>query len=104
AAEPTTILLVTHDVEEALYLADRVLLLRSLHGTASDHEDAPVVPRPAARAVALGSAAGIGALGAAAPGRTTEAHEQPAAAPVERGSIARIVTVPGARPRGRADR
>jgi len=32
AAEPTTILLVTHDVEEALYLADRVLLLRSLAG------------------------------------------------------------------------
>lgn len=32
AAEPTTILLVTHDVEEALYLADRVLLLRSLTG------------------------------------------------------------------------
>lgn len=32
AAEPTTTLLVTHDVEEALYLADRVLLLRSLVG------------------------------------------------------------------------
>lgn len=31
AAEPTTVLLVTHDVEEALYLGDRVLLLRSLH-------------------------------------------------------------------------
>ena len=30
AAEPTTVLVVTHDVEEALYLADRVLLLRSL--------------------------------------------------------------------------
>jgi sulfonate transport system ATP-binding protein len=29
AAEPTTILLVTHDVEEALYLADRVVLLGS---------------------------------------------------------------------------
>ncbi|GAA3902659.1 ABC transporter ATP-binding protein [Microbacterium invictum] len=30
AAQPTTVLLVTHDVEEALYLADRVLLLRAL--------------------------------------------------------------------------
>src|SRR5699024_2283691 len=30
AAEPTTVLVVTHDVDEALYLADRVLLLRSL--------------------------------------------------------------------------
>ena len=27
AAEPTTILLVTHDVDEALQLADRVVLL-----------------------------------------------------------------------------
>ncbi|MGW8483456.1 ABC transporter ATP-binding protein [Microbacterium sp. NPDC055903] len=57
AAEPTTIVLVTHDVEEALYLADRVLLLRSL---ASDGDAAA--------------------------------------------SIARIVEVPGARPRDRADR
>lgn len=55
AAQPTTVLLVTHDVEEALYLADRVVLLRTL-------------------------------------------AEDPAA-----GSIARIVTVPGRRPRDRAD-
>ena len=56
AAEPTTILLVTHDVEEALYLADRVLLLRTLAG--GDDET----------------------------------------------SIARTITVPGVRPRDRADR
>lgn len=58
AAEPTTILLVTHDVEEALYLADRVLLLRSLVGEGDT--DAP--------------------------------------------SVARTITVPGTRPRDRADR
>ncbi|QTV80969.1 ABC transporter ATP-binding protein [Microbacterium sp. NIBRBAC000506063] len=57
AAEPTTVILVTHDVEEALYLADRVLLLRTLVAE-SDAE----VP-----------------------------------------SIARTITVPGIRPRDRAD-
>ncbi|WP_114853481.1 ABC transporter ATP-binding protein [Brachybacterium sp. YJGR34] len=36
AAEPTTVLVVTHDVEEALYLADRVLLLRTLLGAAPE--------------------------------------------------------------------
>lgn len=55
AAEPTTVILVTHDVEEALFLADRVLLLRTL-----------------------------------TPGDDT-------------GSIARILTAPGERPRDRAD-
>jgi sulfonate transport system ATP-binding protein len=60
AAEPATVVLVTHDVEEALYLADRVVLLRTLpHG--------------------------------GGPGDTTS-------------SIARIVDVPGDRPRDRADR
>lgn len=41
-AEPTTIVLVTHDVEEALYLADRVLLLRSLV-TETDGDSASIV-------------------------------------------------------------
>src|SRR5690606_27512119 len=53
-AEPTTVLLVTHDVDEALYLADRVVLL------------------------------------GAEPG-------------IEGATIRRIVTVPGERPRDRAD-
>lgn len=43
AAEPTTVLLVTHDVEEALYLADRVLLLRTLGG-----DDEPSIARTVA--------------------------------------------------------
>lgn len=53
AQNPVTVLLVTHDVDEALYLADRVVLL----GT----------PTP------------------------------------ESGSVRRVITVPGARPRDRAD-
>lgn len=57
AVEPTTIVLVTHDVEEALYLADRVLLLRTLADPTADA-----------------------------------------------GSIARVIAVPGIRPRDRADR
>jgi sulfonate transport system ATP-binding protein len=56
-AEPTTIVLVTHDVDEALYLSDRVVLLG---------ED---------------------------PGQPANSGS----------SIRRIVTVPGARPRDRAD-
>ncbi|MGX1702498.1 ABC transporter ATP-binding protein [Microbacterium sp. NPDC055357] len=41
AAVPTTVVLVTHDVEEALYLADRVLLLRAVDPSA-DARDASI--------------------------------------------------------------
>ena len=58
-AQPTTIVLVTHDVEEALYLADHVLMLRNLHDVAAAPE------RPRAKVVALGSSSGIGAAGSA---------------------------------------
>jgi len=93
-AQPTTILLVTHDVEEALYLADRVLLLRNLHATSPE--------RPRAQVVALGSGAGIGAAGSSGAHDAT-AH-QAAHAPDRSGSVARVVTVPGERPRDRAAR
>jgi sulfonate transport system ATP-binding protein len=104
AAQPTTILLVTHDVEEALYLADRVLLLRSLHDTGSDTgagtdtATEPAAPRPTAKAVALGSYAGIGAINAAA---TASVRGSTLADTRRAGSIARVVTVPGRRPRER---
>ena len=49
AAEPTTILVVTHDVEEALYLADRVLLLRSLLKDPTSGSIARTVEVPGAR-------------------------------------------------------
>jgi sulfonate transport system ATP-binding protein len=62
AARPATMLLVTHDVEEALYLADRVVLLRTLEAAE---------PEPVAEAAT--------------------------------GSIARVIAVPGTRPRDRAD-
>lgn len=49
AAEPTTVLVVTHDVEEALYLADRVLLLRSLLEDPAADSIARTVEVPGAR-------------------------------------------------------
>nr|WP_245354117.1 ABC transporter ATP-binding protein [Brachybacterium sacelli] len=49
AAEPTTVVVVTHDVEEALYLADRVLLLRSLLEDAASTSIARAVEVPGAR-------------------------------------------------------
>jgi sulfonate transport system ATP-binding protein len=73
AAQPATILLVTHDVEEALYLADRVVLLRTLSDAAGRVDS--------------------GADGAVHGGVGDRVS-----------SIARIVDVPGDRPRDRADR
>ncbi len=95
-SQPTTVILVTHDVEEALYLADRVLMLRNLHAVQATPE------RPRAKVIALGSSSGIGALGSAS---THEPALQPAAESHHTGgSIARLVTVPGTRPRDRGAR
>jgi sulfonate transport system ATP-binding protein len=63
AAEPTTILLVTHDVEEALYLADRVVLL----GTPDGRETSSIrkvitVPGERPRDRASGQLAGLRAV------------------------------------------
>jgi sulfonate transport system ATP-binding protein len=49
AARPTTILLVTHDVEEALYLADRVVLIRALPASGEGASIARVVNVPGDR-------------------------------------------------------
>ena len=95
-AQPTTIVLVTHDVEEALYLADHVLLLRNLHAAQTEPE------RPRAKVVALGSTSGMSALGAARTPDLTPTAE--ADAPRTTGSIARLVSVPGTRPRDRGAR
>ncbi|MDQ1177810.1 MULTISPECIES: ABC transporter ATP-binding protein [unclassified Microbacterium] len=49
ASRPTTIVLVTHDVEEALYLADRVVLLRALGDDDAASSVSRVIEVPGAR-------------------------------------------------------
>jgi NitT/TauT family transport system ATP-binding protein len=48
SAEPRTVVLVTHDVQEALYLADRVAVVSPRPGRIVDEIDVPI-PRPRPR-------------------------------------------------------
>ena len=59
AAEPATVLLVTHDVDEALYLADRIVLLGRTAGRAAAAPSSiqSVVPVPGSRPRDRGDAA-----------------------------------------------
>jgi NitT/TauT family transport system ATP-binding protein len=73
AGEARTTILVTHDVEEALYVADRVVLLTPRPATVRTTIVSPLAPAGASRAAAIGlpgfvaaRVQALGALGAAA--------------------------------------
>lgn len=76
AAEPTTVVLVTHDVDEALVLADRIVVLRTVD-----------------------PAAGLAASAAQPATDTTDARTATDAGR----SVRAVIEVPGARPRDHAD-
>ena len=85
AAEPTTVLVVTHDVEEALYLSDRVLLLRSLRTADQVEPGLPSLARtvevPGARPRDRADAALAGLRMELLEGLGVHAHTTPSPAP-----------------------
>lgn len=80
AAEPTTVLLVTHDVDEALYLADRVVLLGRPRGAAKGTPSTvrTIVEVPGARPRDRGDAELAHLLAELLEGLGVHAHHHPA--------------------------